>query len=197
MKYRYLRVAPFYAPAALLFVISIICFFFYNDLRWEVFQGSRWQEGMMFCLTMIFTALPRKAQNRYTAPVFVAVMWLVHYMTGNLSYMAEFRIFSVVKLLVGVVVAVQMYRLAAVVFDEVRDYRWLVLGVIAIMASVVFVGWNDDILFHNRYPSTTIKTYYIHYLMGVVALFSGILEFLIVRLDGWFCRYGADDVDDD
>lgn len=152
---------------------------------------------MMFCLTMIFTALPRKAQNRYTAPVFVAVMWLVHYMTGNLSYMAEFIVFSLVKLLMGVVVTLQACRLAKVVFDEVRDYRWIVLGVIAVMTTIVFVGWDDDILFHNRYSSTIIKTYYIHYPMGVVALFSGILEFLIVRLDGWFCRYGADDVDDD
>lgn len=198
MKYprlmRHLGMAMYYVPSVVLFLISIICFFFYNECRWQFFQSNRWQENMILCLIMIFATLPHKAQNRYTAPLFVALAAVVHYMVGDLSDMAELVTFSAVKILLGVSVAVQVYRLIEIVGDEYKSYWWATPAAIAAMAALVLIMWDDELFFNHWY--TIIKVYYVNYPMGVVALFAGIASFLIVKLDSWmfiFYEYEYDE----
>ncbi|MCM1331056.1 MAG: hypothetical protein NC248_00425 [Bacteroides sp.] len=190
-----LGTAMFYVPSVVLFLISIICFFFYDDCRWQFFQGNRWQENMILCLIMIFATLPHKAQNIYTAPLFVALAAVVHYMVGDLSDMAELVTFSAVKILLCVSVAVQVYNLIEIVGDEYKPYMWITPAVIAAMAALVLLLWDDELFFNHWY--TIIKVYYVNYPMGVVALFAGIASFLIVKLDSWMFVYYVVDEDDE
>lgn len=192
---KHLKMAMYYFPTVVLFLISIICFFFYNDCRWQFFQGDRWQEDMILCLIMIFATLPHKAQNRYTAPLFVALLAVVHYMVGSLSETTEFFTFMVLRLFLCVSVGTQVCSLIEIVTDVYKHYLWITPAVLAGMAAIVLFLWDDD-LFFNRWDSI-FKVYYINYPMGVVALFAGIASFLIVKLDRWIAIFLNCEYDDE